>query len=130
MLSAEARAGLGVERLLPEHDSALLRFGFGFTDVVKRATPKASDVGLDEFAGGVGPLEQKLKRYAPRVACFQGVTGWRAVVGARTAVQLGPQQQVFGGCRVFVVPSPSGANARTSIATQSHWYDRLAEYLR
>ena len=40
-----------------------------------------------------------------------------------------PQRELVGTARVFVVPSPSGANARTSIATQAIWYDRLAEFL-
>jgi TDG/mug DNA glycosylase family protein len=96
---------------------------------VKRATPKASEVDAAEFASGVAPLVEKLARYRPRVACFQGVTGWRAVVGARARVDLGPQPRRIGGCRVFVVPSPSGANARTSIALQAEWYDRLHRFL-
>src|SRR5256885_6213643 len=43
-LSAPIRASLGVETLRPEHDAALLRFGIGFTDVVKK--PSANAAGL------------------------------------------------------------------------------------
>src|SRR5688572_32921284 len=43
-LSAEVRRGLGVERLGPEHDVALLDYGIGFTDVVKVPSSNASAV--------------------------------------------------------------------------------------
>ena len=38
-LSAPARLALGVDLLGPDHDAALLPYGIGFTDVVKRPTP-------------------------------------------------------------------------------------------
>src|SRR5713226_677049 len=43
-LSLAARAAIGVERLEPAHDRLLLAHGIGFTDLVERATVKASDV--------------------------------------------------------------------------------------
>src|SRR3984893_18463032 len=53
ILSGAARQALSVEKLGPEHDHALLDYGIGFTDVVKRATPKASDLTRSEFVAGV-----------------------------------------------------------------------------
>jgi len=47
---ARARAALAVKTLGPQHDRALLDYGIGFTDVVKRATPKASDLSSAELA--------------------------------------------------------------------------------
>src|SRR6516162_4347075 len=43
ILSEAARRALGVERLEPEHDRVLPAHGFGFTDLVKRPTARASD---------------------------------------------------------------------------------------
>ena len=48
-LSAPARLALGVDLLGPDHDAALLPFGIGFTDVVKRPTPRAAGVRPSEF---------------------------------------------------------------------------------
>jgi TDG/mug DNA glycosylase family protein len=132
-LSSAARKGLGVDRLGPEHDRALLDYGIGFTDVVKRATPKASELAKSEFAEGVGHLVAKLERYRPRVACFHGVTGYRHVHGllvhARAPMTLGIQDLRIGPTRVYLAPNPSGANAHVTPADQIGWYDELAGWL-
>jgi TDG/mug DNA glycosylase family protein len=132
VLSEAARRALGVARLEPEHDRALLAFGFGFTDVVKRATARASEVPLPEFVEGVVRLTAELERHKPRVACFHGVTGYRHVLRAldpTAAVPgLGAQSLRLGPTRCFLVPSPSGANAHFTPVEQTHWYDQLAEF--
>jgi TDG/mug DNA glycosylase family protein len=132
VLSATVRRALGVERLEPRHDRLLPAHGIGFTDVVKRPTPKASDLGRNEFVAGAKVLLAKLERYQPRVACFQGVMGYRpfaAAVGAtERSLALGGQALMLGRTRVFVVPSPSAANAHFTPAQQTAWYDRLAAY--
>ena len=61
-LSEAARAGLGVERLGPQHDANLPEYGIGFTDVVKRATKRAADVAPAELVAGVELLVAKLER--------------------------------------------------------------------
>jgi TDG/mug DNA glycosylase family protein len=133
VLSLRARTALGVERLGPEHDRALLDYGIGFTDVVKRATPKASDVASAEFVAGVEGLLAKLQHYRPRIACFHGVTGYRhvhrALTGAVNLPSLGLQDQRMGATQVYLVPNPSGANAHFTPDEQTSWYDRLAECL-
>jgi TDG/mug DNA glycosylase family protein len=132
ILSEAARRALDVARLEAEHDRALLAFGFGFTDVVKRATARASEVPQTEFIKGVSRLTTELERHRPRVACFHGVTGYRHVLRALdpTAATpvLGAQTPRIGVTRCFLVPSPSGANAHFTPADQTHWYDRLAEF--
>jgi double-stranded uracil-DNA glycosylase len=132
VLSEEVRRALGVARLEPEHDRALLELGFGFTDVVKRATVRASEVALPEFIEGVARLTAELERHKPRVACFHGVTGYRHVLNAldpaAAAPALGAQAVRIGITRCFLVPSPSGANAHFTPADQTGWYDQLAEF--
>jgi TDG/mug DNA glycosylase family protein len=131
-LSLAARTGLGVGRLTPEHDRALLDYGIGFTDAVKRPTPKASDLSAAELAAGVEDLLAKIERYRPRVACFHGVTGYRAVHRALTetasAIELGLQDVRVGGTQLFLVPNPSGANAHFTRDEQVAWYDALASF--
>jgi double-stranded uracil-DNA glycosylase len=130
-LSRGARRALGVAALGPEHDRQLLAHGFGFTDLVKRATVRASDLSDAEFAAGAARLQPLLERHAPRLACFLGITHYRRihrlVAADQSPPQLGLQPQPLGRTRLFVVPSPSGANAHASRAEQTLWFDRLAE---
>jgi TDG/mug DNA glycosylase family protein len=133
-LSRPIRLALGVEQLEPVHDHLLPAHGIGFTDVVKRPTAKAAELGRDEFAAGATALLVKLERYQPRVACFQGMMGYRPFAAmlwpTDRRLALGPQPLPLGRTRVFVVPSPSPANAHFTPAQQTEWYDRLAEYLQ
>jgi TDG/mug DNA glycosylase family protein len=132
-LSTDVRRALGVERLEPIHDQLLPAHGIGFTDVVKRPTASAAEVGREEFAAGATALVAKLERYQPRVACFQGVMGYRpfaaALGSAERTLALGEQPLRLGRTQVFVVPSPSAANAHFTPAQQTEWYDRLAAQL-
>ena len=61
VLSEAARRALGVARLEPQHDRALLDHGFGFTDVAKRASARASELPLSELAAGVADLVAKTR---------------------------------------------------------------------
>jgi TDG/mug DNA glycosylase family protein len=132
-LSADARRCLEVDRLRPEHDAALLRFGVGFTDVVKRASISADELAPLDWEEGARSLARRLRRFQPQVACFQTREGFsafmRGVVGTRRRIELGLQPESMGTTRLFLVPSPSGRNAHTSVAIQAEWYDRLKEHL-
>ena len=131
-LSRRAREAIGVALLAPEHDRLLLDHGFGFTDVVKRPTARAAEVAR-ELPLGVAALAKKLERHRPRIACFHGITGYRPLyrhlADGDAEPPLGPQDLRIGGTRLFLVPSPSGANAHATPAEQTRWYDRLAEEL-
>jgi TDG/mug DNA glycosylase family protein len=136
-LSAPIRAALGVETLGPEHDADLLRFGVGFTDVIKRPSSNASNLTPQDFAEWVPQLKSRLRHFRVRVACFHGLTGYRPFARialgldeqAVKAAALGLQPASFGHTRLFVVPNPSPANAHFTAADQAAWYDRLAEFL-
>jgi len=130
ILSEAARRALGVDRLEPFHDTMLLDHGIGFTDVVKRATARADQLDSIEYAAGAADLAAKLATFQPRIACFQGMMGYRPFVRVHAPAsprpELGEQPLRIGRTRLFVVPSPSPANAHASPALQTEWYDRLA----
>jgi TDG/mug DNA glycosylase family protein len=130
VLSEAARRALGVDRLEPFHDAMLLDHGIGFTDVVKRPTARADELDPAEFADATRELVAKLETFQPRIACFQGMMGYRPFLRlyAPTLPKpvLGEQPLRIGRTRLFVVPSPSPANAHGSPAEQTAWYDRLA----
>ncbi len=133
VLSEDARRALAVARLEPEHDRALPAIGFGFTDLVKRATVRAGDLRPPELSAGTHVLVAKLRRHRPRIACFHGMTGYRYVVRELSSdagePRLGLQPLRIGETRCYVVPNPSGANAHFTPEDQTRWYDRLAAIL-
>jgi double-stranded uracil-DNA glycosylase len=133
VLSAEARRGLRVDVLGPEHDRALQRYGIGFTDVVKRPTAKAAELTRAELRNGVADLLEKFATYRPRIVCFHGITGYRAVhdvlCPSGAPATLGLQCVTAGTTRIFLAPNPSGANAHFTRDEQVRFYDELAALL-
>jgi TDG/mug DNA glycosylase family protein len=132
-LSERMRRELKLDQLLPQHDSQLPRFGIGLTDVVKRPSANASELTPRDFATWIPILLTKLRRYKPRVACFHGLTAYRpfhafVFKSAATRPVLGEQPKTIGMTRIFVVPNPSPANAHFTLADQTEWYDRLADF--
>ncbi len=92
---------------------ALVSHGVGMTDLVKRATRTAGELTRDEYKAGAVRLEQLVRWLRPRVVCFVGLAGWRAAVDA--AAVAGIQSGGFAGVDAYVMPSTSGANARTRV---------------
>ncbi len=93
----------------------------GMTDLVKRPTRTAGEVMPDEYRRGLGRLERLVEWLQPKAVCLVGLGGWR--VAADPRAQPGLQEGRLGGRPVYVMPSTSGLNARTSV-------DQLADHLR
>jgi double-stranded uracil-DNA glycosylase len=108
---AALAAGLVSKDRDPWH--ALRHHGVGFTDLVKRASPRADVLTVAEYRAGLARVERLVAWLLPGAVCFVGLAGWRAAVhrGARP----GPQERTLGGRPVHVMPSTSGANAATSL---------------
>ncbi|MGH9090602.1 MAG: methyltransferase domain-containing protein, partial [Acidimicrobiales bacterium] len=100
---------------------ALLHDGVGMTDLVKRATPRASELDPAEYAAGAARVARVVERLRPRAVCFVGLAGWRAAVDRRAVA--GWQPAGFAGAPAYVMPSSSGLNARATP-------DELARHLR
>ncbi len=100
---------------------ALVRHGIGMTDIAKRATARADELDADEFRHGMERLERLVRWLQPGSVCFVGLVGWRTAVD-RTA-KAGVQPGTVGDRPVYVMPSTSGLNARTSL-------DDLTAHLR
>jgi double-stranded uracil-DNA glycosylase len=132
-ISAEMRKALGVERLAPEHDAQMTKFGFGLTDMVKKPSGNAAQLDLADFVEWGPVLLEKLRRYRPVVACLHGLTAYRPflklILKSDVKPLLGAQPQVIGATRLFVVPNPSPANAHFTVKDQAEWYNKLAEFV-
>jgi TDG/mug DNA glycosylase family protein len=85
----------------------------GMTDMVKRATPNASQLSLDDYRLGAARLQRLVTWLEPAAVCFVGLAGWRAAVDRNA--KPGPQERAFGGRPAYVMPSTSGANASSRL---------------
>ena len=96
------------------HDShrALLVDNVGMTDLVKHPTGTAGDLAPAEYHGGLPRIEWLCEWLSPAAVCFVGLTGYRAARDARATA--GWQDRPLGGSPVYLMPNPSGLNARTS----------------
>ena len=99
---------------IPRRPFGALAEGVGMTDLVKRATPRASEVSRQEYRQGAARVRRLVEWLRPGLVLFVGLEGWRAAV-ARGA-QPGLQPERFGGVPAYVMPSTSGLNARTTMA--------------
>ncbi len=116
---AAMAAGLVTRDRDAEH--ALRRDHVGMTDLVKRATVRASELTSSEYRHGLGRLERLVRWLAPSAVCLVGLAGWRAAAdpGAVPGVQPG----AMGARPLYLMPSTSGANARVSL-------EELTDHLR
>ena len=125
------RSGLVKAELSAAQDGTLLDHGIGFTDLVKRPTPQASELTSEDYLQGAPVLKGKLERYRPLVACFHGLTAYRQYLrygeGVKAKPELGLQERTIGGSKVFVIPNPSPANARFSVEDLANWYLKVNE---
>lgn len=55
-----------------EEDFKLLDYGIGFTNMVQRATKGSADLTRKEIKEGSHLLHEKLRRYRPKIAVFNG----------------------------------------------------------
>src|SRR5207248_5675884 len=115
-LSEPIRRALGRDQLGPGDDARLLEFGIGFTDVVKRPSRNVSELSPEDFRRDAPQLLARLEQVRPAIACFHGLMGYRPFVRhglglKETPRDLGLQPLTLAATRIFVVPSPSPANA-------------------
>jgi double-stranded uracil-DNA glycosylase len=93
---------------------AALARGVGMTDFAKRPTRTAAEVTREEYESGFARVSALVRWLAPGAVCFVGLSGWRAVVDR--AATAGRQEATIAGRPVYVMPSTSGLNARSSLA--------------
>ncbi len=103
----------------------LTSLGLGFTNLVARATARASELNKPELVDGAGRLEALVFKHEPRVVAVAGISAYRAAFGRRTSVQ-GRQPEKLSGSVLWVVPNPSGLNAHETTESLATWYRQAA----
>jgi double-stranded uracil-DNA glycosylase len=95
--------------------------GIAITNLVARATAKASELTRDELRAGADALVERLTRLQPAVVAVAGVTAYRTAFG-RPHARLGRQDEPIAGAELWVVPNPSGLNAHETTDSLAEWY--------
>ncbi|WP_420113890.1 mismatch-specific DNA-glycosylase [Pseudactinotalea sp.] len=107
---------------MTDADRAYLRErGIGITNLVSRATAKASELSRDELRAGGAALAERVARIRPTVVAIAGITAYRSAFG-RPEAAMGRQPEPLAGSVLWVVPNPSGLNAHETAHTLASAY--------
>lgn len=101
--------------------------GVGITNLVRRATARASELSRAELNEGGERLLRFVAEHRPTVVAIAGISAYRDAFGERGAA-LGRQPDTFdsasqwSGAALWVVPNPSGLNAHETVASLAAAY--------
>jgi TDG/mug DNA glycosylase family protein len=102
--------------MTPADRTHLLERGVGITNIVHRATAKASELSAVELREGGEQLRLFVRGHRPAVVAIAGITAYRTAFGVPRAT-MGEQPGLFEGARLYAVPNPSGLNAHENVAS-------------
>ncbi len=120
------QAGFTPRLLAPSEERELLTLGYGITNLVPRATASADELAPEELLAGRKRLENKVKRYQPRIVAVLGIGAYRLAFQERTAT-LGLQTKTLASAAVWVLPNPSGLNAHYQLADLVDYFRNVRE---
>ena len=129
-LAAAGITGYEVDRVggMTAADRAhLVARGIGITNLVRRATARASELSREELGEGGERLLGFVADHRPKVVAIAGISAYREAFGERGAA-LGRQPETldsavrWSGAALWVVPNPSGLNAHETVATLAAAY--------
>ncbi|HEX2028698.1 MAG TPA: mismatch-specific DNA-glycosylase [Nitriliruptorales bacterium] len=100
--------------------------GIAITNLVNRATARASELTAGELREGSAEVERKVAEWEPRVVAVVGVTAYRTAF-ARPDATVGRQEETLGGAELWVLPNPSGLNAHYQVDDLARLYRASAE---
>jgi double-stranded uracil-DNA glycosylase len=119
------RAGGFTESVLsPPEQHILPRLGVGITNLVGRVTAAASEVSNAELREGATRLEAKVDMLRPRCVAVLGLQAYRTAF-RRPGATIGPQPELLGDALLWLLPNPSGLQARYQMPEMSEMYKSL-----
>ena len=104
----------------------ILSRNIGITNLVARATARASELGVQELREGADRLSSTVRGLGPRVVAVVGVTAYRTAF-SRAGATVGVQPENLSGSELWVVPNPSGLNAHETVGSLADWYRLVGE---
>ena len=122
---AALHAGGFTERVYsPFEQASLAERGYGFTNLVARATATADELSKAELIEGRAILERKLRRTPTPWLAILGIGAFRSAFEMPRA-GVGPQDLKLAGARIWVLPNPSGLNAHHQPGTLAACFREL-----
>ena len=124
-------------KLVPEpitykQDVELLQYNIGLTNIVARATRSSADLSKSEIKKGAMIVHDKLKKYKPKVAVFNGKCIYVEFADNfnNSSFRFGLQPSKVGDTSLWVVPSSSARCANfPRMQDKLHFYTSLKTYL-
>lgn len=120
------QSGFTDRQLQPSEQHQLLDYRLGITNIVDRTTRAAADVTREELVRGAANLERKAARWKPKSIAICGVLAYRRAFGRPRAV-IGPQPERFGATAIWVLPNPSGLQARYQLPEMVEMFQELKQ---
>ncbi|EHH66652.1 hypothetical protein EGM_03686 [Macaca fascicularis] len=96
------------------------KYGIGFTNMVERTTPGSKDLSSKEFREGGRILVQKLQKYQPRIAVFNGKCIYEIFSKEVFGVKV---KNLEFGLQPHKIP-----DTETVTSSQPNWYSVLLSY--
>jgi double-stranded uracil-DNA glycosylase len=110
--------------LTPAEQHILPELGVGITNLVGRVTAAASELSAGELHAGATELDAKVEMLQPRCVAVLGLQAYRTAF-RRPAATIGPQPERVGGALVWLLPNPSGLQARYQVPEMTEMYRAL-----
>ena len=117
-------AGFTDRLLSPFEEAALLERGIGITNLVGRATANAAELTGSELRRGARLLEDKVSTMHPRIVAMLGMQAFRTAY-RRPSAGIGLQPQAMAEARVWLLPNPSGLQARYQLPELTMFFEEL-----
>ncbi|CAH0385059.1 unnamed protein product [Bemisia tabaci] len=101
-------SGLTPEPMTADDDYKLLKNGIGFTNMVERATKGSADLTRKEIKEGSQVLLEKLQKFKPKIAVFNGKLIFEVFSGKKDFC-FGRQPELVDGTNTYMWVMPSSS---------------------
>ena len=118
-----AKCSLILRIVKPEEYSELLKYKIGLTDLIKHHL--GMDIDLKEEFYDTGSFEKKIKKYQPKLLCFNGKEAAKVYfkLKSTTQVSYGLQEAKIGKTKLYVAPS-------TSLNARGYWDENIWQSIK
>ena len=110
--------------LVPSEQGGLPALGIGITNLVERVTAAASELDKEELRAGAVRLEGRGRALNPRCVAVLGLQAYRTAF-QRPHAAIGEQQERLGPAKLWLLPNPSGLQARYQLPEMADLFSDL-----
>jgi TDG/mug DNA glycosylase family protein len=110
--------------LLPSQQHTLPALGIGITNLVGRVTAAASELSVSDLREGATQLASKVEVLRPRCVAVLGLQAYRTAF-RRPEAAIGPQPELLARARLWLLPNPSGLQARYQLPEMNEMFKAL-----